>query len=870
MVNRREQTHHPMRSLVGNTRLWAEIIVVLSIFRQITLSQQPTIHHVPKQYQTIQSAIDKAHKNDTIIVKQGTYFENIRITKNITLASKFLLDRDSTHIRNTIIDGSRTKNKRKGSTIIISGPTDTSCAVIGFTIRGGTGTYDIFPGDILTPHWIVGGGIYLQKSGARIAHNIITRNTLNAIDSIECTSGGGIACFDQPRSLTMPPVVIIEDNLVTENTITGRFAETAGIAIQAPGVVRRNTVMYNKSMARTRAPGGGIGLYLSKEYVVTAEQNYVRYNNAGIGGGFLVGALVPPRGRAVIMNNIVADNTATEVGGGVHVAENATAFLLNNTIVENQAGSDRDGVSATASSVAILANNIIWSSAGSDKMFWMNTRSVNNLSNEDIGVNSIQENPMFMQNDTLFRISDESPAVGTGTNHIHIGGKVMVMPQQDYLGQRRRNNGWIDLGAIASSSPPTAKSGEILAEWKKQSSSHLKLTWYHQQVTAPTYTRDNLQLVRAGAMRTLLNINDSLSTELFQSMPETTLYLPPGDNLLEIELIARGRTESSRLPGNFRIEKIDKSGLNVPRSRPYTYRSYSDLPPGSYVLTSYAQDETGFIDSHNKRSVRLIVLPFWYQRWWSYGLMILLGAGVIAYIYSLKIQRLHQERLIQKTFSQQQIENEERQRKKLASELHDGLGQELLIISNELQSFLRNGGKEHEGLQRAAEMVQESIEEVRTISSELHPHHIDRLGFCAAVEAMVDKLFHASTIAMNCRCAPIDGLIPKENKIHFFRIIQESLTNIIRHSSATEARLEITQYDNAILITIEDNGKGFDLHEFESAPIGGASSKEYVRGFGINSMNERARIAGAQLNISTGDGNGTVIRITVQITERIS
>jgi signal transduction histidine kinase len=230
----------------------------------------------------------------------------------------------------------------------------------------------------------------------------------------------------------------------------------------------------------------------------------------------------------------------------------------------------------------------------------------------------------------------------------------------------------------------------------------------------------------------------------------------------------------------------------------------------------------------------------------------------------LKEEYRNRERM-QQEFSRKQIESQEEERKRLASELHDGLGQDLLMVNNELQQFLNNLDGSHNDLQRVASLVQESIEGIREISSNLHPHHIERLGFRAAVEAMADKLSHSSPIVIQCRCEQIDSVFPKGSEIHLYRIIQESLSNIVKHSGATSARIEIHKKPESIEIIVEDNGRGFNTAEFAPAASVAIGPTEIARGFGIASMSERARIIGGMLKIESTADRGTTVHLAVPI-----
>jgi signal transduction histidine kinase len=158
----------------------------------------------------------------------------------------------------------------------------------------------------------------------------------------------------------------------------------------------------------------------------------------------------------------------------------------------------------------------------------------------------------------------------------------------------------------------------------------------------------------------------------------------------------------------------------------------------------------------------------------------------------------------------------------------------------------------------------ESIESVREISANLHPRQIERLGFCTAVNTMVDKLSHSSAMDIQCRCDQVDDAMTKEAKIHVYRIIQESLTNIVKHSEATVVILEIRKNQNNIEITIEDNGKGFDTERL-SSQLGWGRVIDVARGFGVASMTERARIVGGTLTINSQAQKGTTVHLALPL-----
>ena len=230
--------------------------------------------------------------------------------------------------------------------------------------------------------------------------------------------------------------------------------------------------------------------------------------------------------------------------------------------------------------------------------------------------------------------------------------------------------------------------------------------------------------------------------------------------------------------------------------------------------------------------------------------------------FTLLTEYRHRDRTRQQEFSRQQIESQEAERKRLAAELHDGLGQDLLVASNELQQFLQGGENSRENLSRAAELVHESIQTVREISSNLHPHHLDRLGFGAAIEAMAETIAHSTGITIKNTCDNVDHLLPKETEIHMYRIVQEALSNVVRHASATKVVLQAKKGPASVEIVVSDDGQGFIQQAGSALPPSHGADKSR-QGFGLSSMRERAKIIGGTLTVTSCPGEGTRVILIV-------
>ena len=158
------------------------------------------------------------------------------------------------------------------------------------------------------------------------------------------------------------------------------------------------------------------------------------------------------------------------------------------------------------------------------------------------------------------------------------------------------------------------------------------------------------------------------------------------------------------------------------------------------------------------------------------------------------------------------LQDAERQR--VAAELHDGLGQSLAIIKNRAAIGLRDQTPHDRVLEQLAEIqttATSAILEVRQIAHNLRPYELDRLGLVAAIDSMVERISDSSAIALSADLDPITGVLSPEAETSVYRIVQEGLNNVIKHSHAAAARVEIKKRGTQLLISVQDNGNGLPL-----------------------------------------------------------
>jgi len=143
---------------------------------------------------------------------------------------------------------------------------------------------------------------------------------------------------------------------------------------------------------------------------------------------------------------------------------------------------------------------------------------------------------------------------------------------------------------------------------------------------------------------------------------------------------------------------------------------------------------------------------------------------------------------------------------------------------------------------------------VREIAYYLRPSQLERLGLTSSIEEMIERVSDSSNIEFEVEMEDLDGVFSKQNEINFYRIIQESLNNIIKHSGAKFAKIKITKDENGVNLIIKDDGKGFVMDE---------TAEKKSKGLGLKGMSERARLLGGTYSIKTSPNEGTTVVVKI-------
>ena len=223
------------------------------------------------------------------------------------------------------------------------------------------------------------------------------------------------------------------------------------------------------------------------------------------------------------------------------------------------------------------------------------------------------------------------------------------------------------------------------------------------------------------------------------------------------------------------------------------------------------------------------------------GIALALLFGIIILYRNQKelknVKNLHEK------FSQDLLQSQEIERVRISKDLHDDLGQKLLIIKNKL---INSGNEETKVL------VEDTINDVRSISRDLYPFQLQELGITKAIEHTITQIDENTTLFISSEIENIDNLFKKDQEVNIYRIIQESLSNIIKHAKAKASKVSITKLKDSIIISIKDNGVGYNFSE---------KYKE-TDSLGLKTLLERTKFLNGKMKVHSKNGDGTLIEFT--------
>ena len=239
--------------------------------------------------------------------------------------------------------------------------------------------------------------------------------------------------------------------------------------------------------------------------------------------------------------------------------------------------------------------------------------------------------------------------------------------------------------------------------------------------------------------------------------------IQPSQGNLEIQYTALSFANAAYLRFKYKIEGLDRDWIDA-GTRRSAFFSY--LPPGEYTFKVIAANSDGVWNTEGK-SLRITVLPPFYRTWWFVTLAVLSLAGQRSWPYSNTASRSSNAgKAAQQAFARQLLESQEQERRRIAAELHDSLGQNLLVIKNRalLNALTLPDGPARTKFNEISDAVSHTLDEVRTISHDLRPPHLDQLGLRTALVAMIEQVDGSSTTRFIARTGRTRWALPSRRR----------------------------------------------------------------------------------------------------------
>ncbi|AFL84143.1 histidine kinase [Belliella baltica DSM 15883] len=213
-------------------------------------------------------------------------------------------------------------------------------------------------------------------------------------------------------------------------------------------------------------------------------------------------------------------------------------------------------------------------------------------------------------------------------------------------------------------------------------------------------------------------------------------------------------------------------------------------------------------------------------------------AGLILWFLLKNLKAAQKAKILQENFSRDLLLSQETERKRISKDLHDGLGQSLLLIKNKVAM---------DKDESATNLLNLAIEELRGISRSLHPFQLEELGLTNAIRNVLDQIDEETDIFVSSELDEVDDLFDADQQLHIYRIVQETFNNILKHAKASAVRVTIIRDEKMVHLSIADNGIGFDF------------SKKFqdFQSLGLKTLKERTATLGGIMKVDSEKAKGT-------------
>ena len=328
------------------------------------------------------------------------------------------------------------------------------------------------------------------------------------------------------------------------------------------------------------------------------------------------------------------------------------------------------------------------------------------------------------------------------------------------------------------------------------------------------------------------------------------LFMKSSEEQLEIHYTGLSFGKPEQVHFRYKLIGLDNDWIDA-GTRRVAY--YPHPRSGTYEFNVVAISPDGIWSAEPARLVITVNPPFWHTYWF----LCLIGLSFMALswlLYRGRVATLNRRNRQQEAFAGQLIESQERERQRIAAELHDGLSQSLVIIKNRALSSLNAPGDQDramEQLREIAEAATQAIDEVHEVIYDLRPRQLDRLGLTGALEDLLRAAADANEWVLHVEMDEINRLLMPQSENSLFRIVQECVNNISKHAAATRVEVSIRKQSAFLEVQVQDNGRGFLV---ETEP-----GLSHPGGFGLQGIVQRARLLGGKAVVQSSPGQGTIV-----------
>lgn len=262
----------------------------------------------------------------------------------------------------------------------------------------------------------------------------------------------------------------------------------------------------------------------------------------------------------------------------------------------------------------------------------------------------------------------------------------------------------------------------------------------------------------------------------------------------------------------------------------------------SYYQTLYETEKRDLKIQTQQRDIELLHTKDKLKTQWLWfgGFGLVITFIIIVVLRSRSFAKKQQ--ILQENLTQRIMESQEQERNKVAMELHDSVGQQLMLLTRKANTLPDSSFHE---------LAADTLSSIRAISHNLYPVVLKRLGFSEATQQLINSIDENSDVFFTTEIGFVDDMLSDDEALHLYRILQEVLQNILKHAKAKSVWVEVLKSNNNVMLTIKDNGVGFNFNK----------ALKTNKSLGLKSIQERCKIIHSKLIIESQPNKGTKVKV---------